>query len=538
MNRKCNINRLKTETFDVCIIGAGASGAGCALDAQLRGLKVAIIEADDFAAKTSSQSTKLIHGGVRYLEQAFKKLDFAQLRQVKHGLEERATLLRIAPHLARPLALLTPCYSWIEGLYYAVGLRIYGWFARNDVMPKSQWLNRKLTFAKIPNLHPNIQSSILYYDAQFDDARLCLSIIKTAAHQGAVVANHLKLIQFETNKSGKIAAAIVEDVLENQEFRINSAHFINCTGAAADSIRLKANPALSARIQKSKGSHILLPLSYLGDISTALLIPKTKDDRVVFAIPWENQLLVGTTDTPYVTSDFEPKINQQEVTFLIETLNRYLLRQVEPTAVKAGFAGLRPLIQAVGKSTKQLLRDHVVEYDEVSGLLTLMGGKWTTYRLMAKHTIDELCKLMDRNIACNTEHQLMIEAVQYDFNTWRTLAQKYNIAPDIAQHLLQKYGSLADKLLSNGVALLHRLHPNYPYIWAEVKWQIEEEMACSIEDILCRRMRIAFLDWAVAKAIARQVADILADYFEWTEVIKEEKVTHFISSLVIEKTNS
>lgn len=533
MNRKENLIKLKSEEFDLCIIGGGASGAGCALDAQLRGFKVALIEQEDFAAKTSSQSTKLIHGGVRYLEQAFKKFDFAQLRQVKHGLEERATLLRIAPHLAHPLALLTPCYSWLEGLYYAIGLRLYGLFAKKDIMPHSRWLNKKATFEKIPNLNPKIHSSILYYDGQFDDARFCLSIAKTANEKGAVLANHLQVLDFEKDSDGVLQGILVNDLIGHEQFSIKAKNFINCTGAAADNIRLKANENLQPRILKSKGSHIILPISVIGNQNTALLIPKTKDDRVVFAIPWEGKLLLGTTDTPY-NEDKEPSVNKAEAEFLIETLNRYLKKSADIEDVKAGFAGLRPLIQSIGIESKQLLRDHVVEYDEKSGLISLMGGKWTTYRLMAKDAIDKLCEIKDKDVVCSTELELLVGAEGYDFDDWKRLSQKFSIEEDIAKHLLQKYGVFTERILLNGSGHLERISPEYPYIFAEIMWHIQEEMAYTLEDILSRRLRLAFLDWKATNSVVKSVANLMAIHFDWSEDVKQKNIEEFINSFSLE----
>ena len=249
MNRAKNLERLQNEHFDICIIGGGASGAGCALDAALRGFKVALIEKEDFAAETSSKSTKLIHGGVRYLEQAFKNLDFAQLRQVKHGLEERHTVIRNAPHLAHPLALITPVYSWIEGLYFTIGLKIYGFFAKNDILPKAQWLNKKETFEHIPTLTPKLHSSVMYYDGQLDDARYCLALAHAADEAGAAVVNHASITGFEKDGHGKLSKAIFKDNLtENSNLKISAKLFINCTGPFADNIRLMANPTQEKRI--------------------------------------------------------------------------------------------------------------------------------------------------------------------------------------------------------------------------------------------------------------------------------------------------
>lgn len=352
MNRVKNLEKLQNEEFDICIIGGGASGAGCALDAVLRGFKVALIEKQDFAAETSSKSTKLIHGGVRYLEQAFKNLDFAQLRQVKHGLEERHTVIRNAPHLAHPLALITPVFSWFEGFYFKIGLTIYGFFAKNDSMPKAEWLNKKETFEHIPTLTPKLHSSVMYYDGQLDDARYCLALAHSADEAGAVVVNHASITGFEKDTQGKLKTAIVQDNLSEKIISVKAKLFINCTGPHGDSIRLLANPDQEKRLRPSKGVHIMLPHEVLRS-QDAMLIPKTKDGRVIFVIPFEREVMVGTTDDEYRDLEKEPILVEQEIDFLLDTLRPYLAKVPEKSAIKSGFGGLRPLIASSGsKATK------------------------------------------------------------------------------------------------------------------------------------------------------------------------------------------
>jgi glycerol-3-phosphate dehydrogenase len=333
MNRVKNLERLKNEEFDICIIGGGASGAGCALDATLRGFKVALIEKEDFAAETSSKSTKLIHGGVRYLEQAFKNLDFAQLRQVKHGLEERHTVIRNAPHLAHPLSLITPVFSWLEGFYFKIGLTIYSIFAKIDLMPKAEWLTKKQTFEHIPTLTSKLHSSVMYYDGQLDDARYCLALAHSADKAGAVVVNHASIISFEKDGNGKLTSAIVKDNLKelciqnlesyDEQFKIHSKLFINCTGPHGDSIRILANPKQEKRLRPSKGVHIILPARVLNS-KDAMLIPKTKDGRVIFVIPFEGKVMVGTTDDEYRELEKEPNLMDQEIDFLLDNLRPYI----------------------------------------------------------------------------------------------------------------------------------------------------------------------------------------------------------------------
>ncbi len=355
MNRAENLHRLATEQFDLCIIGGGASGAGCALDAALRGLKVALIEKTDFAAETSSRSTKLVHGGVRYLEQAFKKLDFAQLRQVRHGLEERRILLQNAPHLAHPLGLITPVFSCWEGFYFWVGLKLYDWFAglgrqrlaegsQKSGLPPSRWLSKREAIEMMPGLSPRIHSAVLYYDGQMDDARYCLALIQSASEAGAVVANHLEVIGFQKDAQGKIGAITVKDDCEKDAlFEVKAQQFLNCTGPFADNIRQLANPDLLPRIRPSKGVHLVLQPEFLNS-DKAMLIPKTSDGRMVFAIPFEGTLLLGTTDEPYHDLENEALLEADEVDFLLETLQPFVSKKIDKVDVKAGFGGIRPLL--------------------------------------------------------------------------------------------------------------------------------------------------------------------------------------------------
>jgi glycerol-3-phosphate dehydrogenase len=531
MNRNSNLTRLQTEDFDVCIIGGGASGAGCALDATLRGLKVALIEKEDFAAETSSKSTKLIHGGVRYLEQAFKNFDFAQLKQVRHGLEERHTVLANAPHLARPLALLTPVFSWIEGAYFSIGLALYGWFAKHDSLPKSKWLSKKDMRERIPTLAKNIHSAVMYYDGQLDDARYCLAIAHSAEEAGAAVANHAQVIDFKYNTDDSLMSATVKDTINNTIFDVKAKVFINCTGATSDTIRLMANPSVKRRIRPSKGVHITLPYAVLNS-NSALLIPKTPDGRVVFALPFEGELMVGTTDDDYKNLDEEPILNGKEIDFILETLEPYMAEKVEKSQVKAGFGGLRPLIVADDRAnTKSLVRDHEVEIDDKSKLISLLGGKWTTYRLMAKDTIDATEELLRGAVsACTTDKHVLVGGVGYTPNSYVELSKKSNLDNDTLKHLTDKYGSRAIKLvflINQSPELGERLTPQYPQLKAEVVYTAEQEMACTVRDFMARRTRLEILDWQTAHAIAPEVARLLGETLNWDAAEIEKAATEY-----------
>ncbi|TKT90918.1 glycerol-3-phosphate dehydrogenase/oxidase [Dyadobacter frigoris] len=531
MNRNESLLRLKNEHFDICIIGAGASGAGCALDAVLRGYKVALIDRKDFASETSSRSTKLIHGGVRYLEQAFKNLDFAQLKQVRHGLEERHIVLNNAPHLARPLALMTPVNSWIEGLYFSIGLRMYDWFATNDSLPKSKWLKKEEVLAKMPTLNRSkLHSAVMYYDGQLDDARYCLALSTSASEAGAAVANYIEVSGFEKSQDGKLNGVQVRDTQSEEEFTINTKIVINCTGPFSDKIRHFANSALQSRIRPSKGVHVVLPYEVLNS-ENAMLIPKTPDGRVVFAIPFEGSMLLGTTDTDSQDIVNEPVLNKKEVDYLVNTLNPYLDKEIDISKIKAGYGGLRPLLSAdPHKSTKTLLRDHEIEIDKVSGLVSLLGGKWTTYRLMAKDTIDQADLIFGKSNECKTADHLLTGGANFDYNSWKFLVKDFNLPEDVSKHLVSKYGSRASeigKLVRDNPALNEKLDSNYPYIKAEIIYSVRKEMAITPRDILARRIRLEITDWYTTLKCLPEVADLMGEELGWSSTLKEKNILEY-----------
>lgn len=531
MNRNASLDKLKSEEFDICIIGAGASGAGCALDAVLRGYKVAIIDKKDFASETSSRSTKLIHGGVRYLEQAFKKLDFAQLKQVRHGLEERHIVLKNAPHLARPLALMTPVSSWIEGLYFKIGLQIYDTFATNDSLPKSKWLSKKEVLAKIPTLNKKkLHSGVLYYDGQLDDARYCLALVQSASEAGAVAANYLDVTGFTKNDAGKLVGVQVRDAQSGSEFIIKSKLVINCTGPFSDKIRLLANPALLERLRPSKGVHVVLPFDTLNS-EYAMLIPKTSDGRVVFAIPFEGAMMIGTTDTESDSIDAEATLNESEKRYLVDTLNPFLANQIDISKLKAGFGGLRPLLSAdPSKSTKSLVRDHEVELDLSSGLVSLLGGKWTTYRLMAKDTIDEADAILSRRNECLTQNHILAGGENYHPSLAQQLIAKYALPADVAQHLVKKYGSratLVADLTTQEIGLKERLSTSYPYTQAEIIYTVRNEMVVTPRDFLARRIRLEITDWQETLRCLPIVASLMARELGWDESETQRQIDDY-----------
>ncbi len=519
MNRKKNLEHLKSDSFDVCIIGAGASGAGVALDAALRGFKVALIEKHDFASETSSKSTKLIHGGVRYLEQAVKQLDPGHLKQMIHGLSERKYLLENAPFLCKPLGIITPVKSWIEGLYYTIGLKMYGLFALNDAIPKAKWLSKKQTLEFSPDLNSKIHSSVMYYDGQLDDSKYTLALVQSASKIGARVANYLELFQFHTDSNGKIIKALVKDTISNEKFEIKSKLFINCTGPFADAIRILANPEEVVRIKPSKGAHIVISKEFFRG-EKAMLIPKTKDGRLVFVIPFKSEVMVGTTDTPYENIDKEPYLENEEIAFLLDTLTPFLKKMPKKEDIKSGFGGIRPLISGISKNqkeTKSLLRDHEVEVDQKSGLVSLLGGKWTTYRLMAQDTLDEVCKIFDVQKECSTKNFKLFGAQNQITEPDLIIA---DIDLELKNHLKETYGDQINEvleLIKIDPNLKERISSKYPFIKAQIVYACHHEMITKPRDFLARRIRLEILDWTECLAVIKTVSEIMAKELEWEE---------------------
>lgn len=525
MNRKKNWERLRKETFDVCIIGAGASGAGAALDAALRGYRVALIDQGDFAGETSSRSTKLIHGGVRYLEQAIKKLDLAQLKQVRHGLAERRTVIRNAPHLAHPLAILTPVFSWFEGMYMTIGLTLYDFISGHDSFPKGRWLNKTQALDKSPRLTRQMHSAVLYYDGQFNDARYALALTHSADEAGAAVLNYVALTNFG-HEGKRIKTATVRDQITGETIDVKAKVFLNCTGPYSDAVRLLANPTLDQRIRPSKGVHIVLPRETL-DSEYAILIPKTEDGRVVFAIPFGDKVFVGTTDNDYADLKHEPVLEPSEVDYLLETLQPYLDKTPDRADVQAGFGGIRPLIVSSRADTKTLLRDHEVEQDDTSGLLSLLGGKWTTYRLMAQDAIDRVAELLKSSVRSKTETHYLVGGENYRFEDWQMLQKKYDLPVDVCQHLMRTYGNRAEhvaELAQQNPTLAEKLTDSQPFINAEVVYQVREEMAVTLRDVLARRWRLELSDWQVTAQLAPQVADFMATELAWSDTYRIEQI--------------
>ncbi len=495
-NRPDQLRKL-TESFDLCIIGGGASGAGVALDATLRGYKVLLIEKGDFACQTSSKSTKLVHGGVRYLEQAVKKLDWHQFRMVYKALHERKTLLQNAPHLAYPLGLLTPCYTRWERLYYRIGMWLYDKISGSTNLKSSRGLSKKEIQSEFPSIESHhLRGGVLYFDGQLNDARYALAILKEAERLGACILNYASLESFELGaKSLKIKKVVFSDLLAKESYTIPVKAVINATGPYTDKIRALANARLKPRMKVSRGAHIVLPAEFWSG-ETALLIPKTDDGRVIFVIPWREYVLLGTTDDPDTLSD-SPVILDTEKEYLISYFNRYSSKKASLEDISATFVGQRPLLQAqldstLNTDTKSLVRDHEVEVDGRSKLVSIMGGKWTTYRVMASDTLD----VLEREVLnvplkpCLTKNHVLVPA--------STVALPATVEPDIRTHLEEIYGPAAGEVYGYGT---ERILPDEPYLVGELNYLKEHEMAITWDDVLSRRWGIAIRNEALAERL-------------------------------------
>ena len=469
MNRDKILDRVRncTEPWDIIVIGGGATGAGCAVDAASRGYDVLLFEQHDFGKGTSSRSTKLVHGGVRYLRQG-------NISLVREALKERGILLRNAPHVVHKQDFIVPCYSLWQKIFYCVGLKIYDLLAGKHSLGKSRILSKSETIERLPSIKTNgLSGGILYYDGQFDDTRLLIYLVTTAHHHDAAVLNYAKVKSLTKDECGTIVGVEFVDVITGESFAVEAKVVINATGVFCDAVRSMSDETAKPVVTFSQGIHLVFGRKFLPS-DTALMIPKTGDGRVLFCIPWHGHVLVGTTDTPVDSAKLEPAALDIEIDFVLETAGNYLAEKPTRGDVLSIFAGIRPLVSS-GHATKTsaLSRGHDLFVDAL-GLVTITGGKWTTYRQMAEDTVNkaiEIGRLEPR--ACVTRH-------------------------------LSIYGPVASASTDE------LLHPDLPYTRKDVTCAVRDEMAVAVEDVLARRTRALFLNARAAIEIAPQVAEIMA----------------------------
>jgi glycerol-3-phosphate dehydrogenase len=487
-NRSERLARLE-DSFDLLIVGGGATGLGIAVDAATRGYRTALVEAGDFAQATSSRATKLVHGGVRYLVSG-------QIHLVYEALRERKVMLANAPHIVQSLPFLTPAYSWFDLPYYGAGLLAYDVLSGSSSLGPTKILSAQETRRRIPGIAAQgLKGSILYYDGQFDDARLALALARTAEDHGALTLNYVRCAELKKN-NGRICGATVIDAETGKAFEVRANAVINATGIFVDDVRTKDEAAVAKLLSVSRGTHLVVAGDVLGE-ANALMVPKTRDGRIIFAIPWLGKVVIGTTDVPATSIEMEPGHDESEVEFLLETINPYLSRPLGRHDILSIFSGLRPLVTGKQAKTSKLSREHYIEIS-ASGLVTVAGGKWTTYRRMAEDTIDAAIK------------REMLPAKP-------CISRRVRLhgAPAEAGQVgaLSRYGTDAaviEELYRADASLTQRLDGALPYTMGEVVYAVREEMARTVEDVLSRRTRALLLDAGAALRAAPLVAKVMA----------------------------
>ncbi len=510
MNRSTLLTqaRARTEPWDIIVIGGGATGVGVAVDAATRGYATLLLEQHDFGKGTSSRSTKLVHGGVRYLEQGNVSL-------VMEALKERGIMRQNAPHLVHELPFVVPSYSWWEGPFYGIGLKLYQMLSGKYGFGPSSIISREETLRRLPNVNTEgLSRGVVYYDGQFDDSRLLINMVSTAVGQGATLLNYARVSSLVKGEDGMVDGVTWTDVETGESVTSAARVVINATGPFTDGVRRMAEPEAEAMISPSQGAHIVLDRSFLpGD--TAIMVPHTSDGRVMFAIPWHGHTLVGTTDTPIAEASMEPVPLAQEIDFMLSTAALYLEKKPTREDILSTFAGIRPLVKAGGgKNTAALSRDHTIHIDQ-SGLLSITGGKWTTYRNMAQDCVNHAATLGDLD-----ERDCVTKTL--NIHGYHPHPEKFGDR--------SFYGSdapLIEELIVATPSLGTKLDETLPYVEAEVVWATRHEMARTVEDILSRRTRALLLNARAAIRLAPRVARLMAQELQHDEAWQQQQVKAF-----------
>ena len=494
MNRNIFLKELRKQSdiiWDIIVIGGGATGLGVALDGASRGYKTLLLEQSDFAKATSSRSTKLVHGGVRYMAQG-------DLLLVMEALHERGLMLKNAPHLTFNQEFVIPVYTLWDAFLYTVGLKFYDLLAGHLSMGRSYFINREKTIARLPLLiSKGLKGGVVYHDGQFDDSRMALALAKSCVERGGMVLNYIKVTGLLKNETGRINGVSAKELVSGEEFNLKAKLIINATGVFADEIARMDNPQSKPTLRPSQGVHIVLDKSFLQS-NSAIMIPKTSDGRVLFAIPWYDKVVVGTTDTPLDAISLEPVALEKEINFILRTAELYLVKPPGREDILCIFAGLRPLAANPENpaSTREVSRRHKITLSP-SGLLSIIGGKWTTYRRMAEETIDKGIKAgFLENRKCVTSDLKLI-----------------TLPINISSGRLHIYGDSAfeiERMINENPGLGIPIDPRLPYTKAEIIWICRNEMPLTIEDVLSRRTRALLLNARASVEIATEVAFLMA----------------------------
>ncbi|KAK5127335.1 hypothetical protein LTR85_006674 [Meristemomyces frigidus] len=546
--------------YDLLVIGGGATGTGVALDAASRGLKVACVERDDFASGTSSKSTKLVHGGVRYLEKAVFELDYNQYKLVKEALRERRYFLDTAPHLSSWLPIMIPVQKWWQAPYFWAGTKAYDFLAGSENIESSYFLTRSKALDAFPMLKKdNLWGALVYYDGAHNDSRMNISLAMTAALYGATMVNHLEVTSLEKDANGKLCGARVKDLVDVKdgktpdEFTIKAKGIINATGPFTDSIRKMDDQSVPEIVAPSSGVHVVLP-GYYSPSDMGLIDPHTSDGRVIFFLPWQGNTIAGTTDAPCDITP-NPVAGEKEINWILSEVQNYLQPEINVRRgdVLAAWSGIRPLVRDPKKSKSEgLVRNHLVTTSQ-SGLLTISGGKWTTYRQMAEEAVDEALKefpISTRSVSnpplvsgvegyhedmkldgtCQTHQVRLIGAHGFSKTLFINLIQHYGLETEVAQHLTESYGdrawkvaALCDPTEERFPVRGKRISPLYPYVDGEVRYAVRHEYALTAVDVLARRTRLAFLNAQAALESLPQVIDLMGEELKWSKARKAQE---------------
>lgn len=493
-------------TWDVLVIGGGATGLGVALDAVARGYKTLLVEQSDFAKGTSSRSTKLVHGGVRYLAQG-------DIRLVREASIERGLLNRNAPHLVKNQTFIIPIYNFWDKIKYTIGLKMYDWISGKLSMGSSVFISRKKTLENLPGIKSeNLLGGVLYHDGQFDDSRLAINLVQSIIETGGCAINYVKVIGLIKDDNEKIKGSLLQDIETGQQYQINARSVVNATGVFVDDILQMDNASATKSICVSQGVHLVLDRKFYPS-AHALMIPETSDGRVLFAVPWHNKVVLGTTDTPVEEASLEPKALEKEISFILETASEYLTQKPGRNDVLSVFAGLRPLAAPQGgdQKTKEISRSHKIMVSP-SNLFTILGGKWTTYRKMGEDMVNRIEKELHWKHHKTPTSLLHIHGYVEQVNWSDPL---YFYGSDADQIKKQMNGS-AGQWISESLRI-HKM---------QVRWAVEHEMARTVEDVLSRRTRSLFLDAAESIRLAPVVANLMAEALnkdqEWVNQQVEE----------------
>ncbi|KAL4946187.1 hypothetical protein BDV06DRAFT_182918 [Aspergillus oleicola] len=549
------------DVYDLLVIGGGATGSGIALDAATRGLKVAVVERDDFSAGTSSKSTKLVHGGVRYLEKAVWELDYNQYKLVKEALRERKYFLNTAPHLSSWLPIMVPVQKWWQVPYFWAGTKAYDWLAGSEGIESSYFLPKSKAIEAFPMLRKdNVLGAMVYYDGAHNDSRMNVSLAMTAALYGSTVVNHMEVTGLSKDASGKLNGALVQDVIpgkdgkEAEQIPIRAKGIINATGPFTDSIRKMDEPDVKEIVAPSSGVHVILP-GYYSPSNMGLIDPSTSDGRVIFFLPWHGNTIAGTTDAPTEITA-QPQPSEKDINWILKEIRGYLARDinVDRSDVLAAWSGIRPLVRDPKvKSSQALVRNHLISVSP-SGLLTCAGGKWTTYRQMAEEAVDEAVKefkLKPREIndapdisgvggrglvadhasldgSCQTHQVRLIGAHGWSKTLFINLIQHYGLETDVARHLTTSYGDRAWQVAALSAPTEtrfpvrgQRISALYPFVDGEIRYAVRHEYAQTAVDVIARRTRLAFLNAQAALEALPTVIDLMGEELNWDSGRKE-----------------